>query len=198
VSSLQQLIDFIAFTHEIRNVKRAMLLETVTRHENDAEHCYQLALAGWFLIDCDILPFDRYRVIGMAMVHDVAEAYAGDLTAFASKKERDQQTKREEEAIERLKKEWPAFISLHELIQEYEERKTTEAKFVYSLDKLLPMINNYLYEGKAWKQQELTLEDVKRIKKGKVDLSPNIEEYYHSMINLLEKNELKLFGVAQK
>ena len=183
-----ELIQFVRFTHEIRKVKRAVLLETNEAHENDAGHCYQLALVGWFLIDNDNLSLDRYRVVGMAMVHDIAEAYAGDVTAFASAQERAAHIKREKAAIQKLRQNWPNFTSLHELIDEYEAHTTPEAQFVYALDKLLPMINNYLFEGRAWKQQGITLDKVKTIKVGKVDVSEPINEYYVSVVKILEAN----------
>jgi putative hydrolase of HD superfamily len=193
-SDLQNLIEFIAFTHEIRKVKRAMLLEDYQTNENDAEHCYQLALTAWYLIEKDNLKLDQNKVISIALIHDVAEAYAGDTTAFASAEDRSAHAKREAEAIAKLKSDWPAFTSMHELIEEYELRKTDEAKFVYALDKLVPIINNYIYEGKAWKVQGITLDRVKEIKAGKVDLSEVISKYYKDLVMLLEAKP-ELFAV---
>lgn len=187
-AKLDDLIEFMKFTHEIRNVRRALLLETDKRYENDAEHQYQLALVAWFLIDQDDLPLDRYRCIGMAMVHDIAEAYTGDIIVFATPEERAEQTKREKEAIKKLRKVWPNFSSMHELIDEYEARETEEGKFIYALDKLVPIINNYLYDGKAWKRHGISFDRLKEVKKGKVDANPHVEKYYKQALKLLEKN----------
>jgi putative hydrolase of HD superfamily len=196
MSSLDQLIDFVKFTHEIRNVRRAMIFEDA-RHENDAEHGYQLALVAWFLVDNDNLNLNKYKAIGLAIVHDIAEAYAGDTTAFANAKDRAEQARREKRAIEKLKESWPTFTSLHDLIEEYEVGITTEAKFVSALDKLLPMINNYIFEGKAWKEQGITLNRVKEIKLGKIDISPEINEYYKDILKILEQKP-ELFGVKNE
>ncbi len=189
---LKKLLDFVKFTHEIRNVRRAIILDGENR-ENDAEHGYQLALVAWFLIENDGLNLDKYRCVGMAMVHDIAEAYAGDTIAFASKKDLATQRQKEEEAIAKLRENWPSFSSLHTLIEEYEHHKTPEGQFVYSLDKLIPIINNYLYEGKIWKKEGITLERIKEIKKGKVDESAEVNEYYQELLKILEKR-VDLFG----
>jgi len=190
---LEKLLDFVRFTHQIRNVERAVLLETENRHENDAEHAYQLALVAWFLLDRHDLQLDKYRCVGMAMVHDIAEAYAGDTTAFASAEDRAAHEAREKKAIARLRKEWPEFTSMHNLIDEYEKRETSEAKFVYAMDKLMPIINNYLYGGKVWRKEGRTLEQMKQIKKGKIEPSPLVEEYYQEILKILEQKP-ELFG----
>ena len=190
---LEKLLDFVRFTHEIRNVQRAVLLETKNRHENDAEHGYQLALITWFLLDKNGLKLDKYRCVGIAIVHDIAEAYAGDTTAFASAKDRAAQEKREKEAIDKLQEEWPEFTSMHDLIDEYQRHETPEGKFVYALDKLIPIINNYLYKGRVWRKEGRTLEHMKGIKKGKIEPSPIVEEYYQELLKILER-EPNLFG----
>lgn len=195
-SDIEQLIGFVNFTHKIREVERAVLLGSLTRHENDAEHCYQLALVAWFLADAHQLNLDKNKVVGLALVHDVVEAYAGDMTAFAPPDQRALHSAREKQAAERLQAEWPSFISLHELIAEYEARETDEATFIYALDKLLPIINNYLNDGLAWKQQGVTFEHMKAIKTGKIDTSDLVKEYYVLLLELLEQKP-DLFGAAK-
>lgn len=193
---IEQLIGFVNFTHKIREVERAVLLGSLNRHENDAEHCYQLALVAWFLVETHQLNLDKSKVVGLAMVHDVVEAYAGDMTAFAPPDQRALHAEREKQAAETLQTEWPAFTSLHELIAEYEARQTDEALFVYALDKLLPIINNYLNDGLAWKQQGVTLEHMKAIKTGKIDKSDLVKEYYVLLLDLLEQKP-DLFGAPK-
>jgi putative hydrolase of HD superfamily len=188
MNDLNKIIDFVRFTHQIRNVQRKMLFEDENRYENDAEHGYQTAMAAWFLIDNDNLKLDKFKCAAMAMVHDVAEVYAGDLIFSADDKAQSEQDKREKEAIKKLKIEWPSFGSMHELIAEYEELKTEEAKFVYTLDKFLPLINHYLYDAKAYKKHRISLDDVKRGKTEKVKVSSDIYKYYDQMIKIFEKH----------
>src|SRR5579862_6311681 len=162
MTDINNLIEFVRFTHLIRNVRRAMIFEDEV-NENDEEHQYQLALVCWFVVDNDNLSLDRYKVMGMAMVHDVLEVHAGDTVAFAAKDIISEQAHKEQLAVDKLRAEWPTFTSLHDLIHEYEQCVSHEAKFVYSMDKLLPIINNYLYEGKAWKEHQVSFEKMKSI-----------------------------------
>ena len=185
-TDLNKLLDFVRFTHEIRNVQRAVLFETDTRNENDAEHGYQMALVAWYLIEAHGLKLDKLRCVGMAMVHDVTETQAGDVSIFGSKEDRELQIVREKEAARKFKKDWPEFTSMHELIIEYNEHKTPEGKFVYALDKLMPEINNYLYEGRAWKAQGVTLERVVEIKKGKIDMNDTVNGYHQKILVLMK------------
>lgn len=180
------------FTHEIRNVRRAMIFED-DLHENDAEHGYQLALVAWFLIDKDKLSLDKYRCACMAMVHDVIEVYSGDTIAFAAENVIAVQATKEKEAVDKLKEQWPSFKSMQNLVDEYEKRETPESKFVYALDKLLPIINNYLFGGKAWKEHSVSFDKMKSIKVGKVDLSKDVNSYYKNLLKVLEQNP-NLFG----
>lgn len=183
-----ELMKFVRLTHKIRNVERAVLLESYNRAENDAEHGYQLALVALYLIDGHRLKLDKYRCMGMAMAHDIVEAYVGDVSVFESPEARKTQRAREKKAIKQMQKDWPNFPSLHELIKEYEEHTTPEGKFVYALDKLMPAVNNYMYGGKAWKKQGVDLKWVKKIKQGKVEMSPTVDQYYQELLKLMEKN----------
>lgn len=195
-SDLNTLLDFVRFTHQIRNVRRAMMFED-NLHENDAEHGYQLALVAWFLIDENKMEFDSYRCVGMALVHDIIEVYAGDTVAFASDDVISAQAQKEKTAVDELKHQWPNFVSLNDLVKEYEKLDTAEAKFIYALDKLLPVINNYLYDGKAWKEHGVSFEKMKSIKIGKIELSSEVNEYYQDLLKVLE-HKPELFGAPSK
>lgn len=184
---LDNLLDFVRFTHEIRSIERAILLESDERHENDSEHGYQMALVALFLIEKHNLKLEKFRCVGMALVHDIVEVYAGDTVPFAPKEVLDSQEEREKQATRRIKKEWPQFSSLHKLLKEYEEQKTEEAKFVYALDKFLPVINNFLYEGRVWKKMGLDISWVKKVKAGKTEVAPLIDNYYLGLVKILEK-----------
>jgi putative hydrolases of HD superfamily len=195
-STIDELIKFSKFTHQIRNVRRAVLLETDTRNENDSEHMYQLALTAWFLIEKDNLKLDKHRAVCLALVHDIVEAYTGDIPTYAPEHSHPSRAINERLAAARLKREWPKFKSLHELIQEYDKRQTAEARFIYALDKLIPIMNNYIYKGRIWRKVGLSLDWLKSSKAGKIDASPEVYEYYQQMLRLLEKHP-ELFGASR-
>jgi putative hydrolase of HD superfamily len=192
MSGISELLDFVTFTHQIRNIKRAILLEAGV-YENDSEHMYQLALTAWFLIEKDNLKLDKYRCVAMALVQDITEVYAGDTNAHASAEERLAHETRSKAAAKELKKAWPTLLSVHELIAEYEARQTPESQFIYALDKLLPILNIYLYDGGSWKEQGIDFAEMRRVKVGKVDKSPEVNAYYKQMLKVLE-DKPEVFG----
>lgn len=194
---LDDLLDFVRFTHEVRSIKRKILFEDYERFENDEEHMYQLALTAWFLIENDKLKLDKFKCIGMALAHDITEVYSGDTPTHAPPEERAAHEKREKRASGQLKQQWPTLVSMHELVDEYLRRETPEAKFIYALDKTLPVFNLYLYEGRSWKQQNISLTAVKSVKAGKVDISPEVGKYFEGIMKLVEQRP-ELFGKAKK
>jgi putative hydrolase of HD superfamily len=80
------------------------------------------------------------KCLKLALVHDIIEIYAGDTVVLDLEMVKTKE-KREKDALIRLSKEFletlPDFI---ELLEDYENKKSTESKFVYSLDKIQPII----------------------------------------------------------
>jgi putative hydrolase of HD superfamily len=193
-TELKGLLDFVSFTHEIRTVKRAMWVKDLEEYENDSEHGYQLALTALYIIEADDLKLDVYKVMGMALVHDIIEVYSGDTPIFGDADLKKTKAERESQAIATLKAKWPKLELMHNLIAEYESRTTPEGIFLYALDKLLPMMNNYLDEGRNWQHQGVNLEDVIEAKAGKIDIDERINEYYRQIIKVL-KDQPEIFAL---
>lgn len=74
------------------------------------------------------------------------------------------------------------------LIAEYEACQTPEAQFVYSLDKLVPMLNNYTDNGRGWKAKHVDIQWLRRVKAGNVDRSPLVAKYYQELMAELERS----------
>lgn len=145
----KQLIDFINFTHEFREVVRVARSPYGQRFENDTEHSYQIAMVAWFLIDQDKLNFNKELCFMYALAHDLVEVYAGDTYIF-DKNRVTSQHQREKKALLKIKKRFPHFKNLITTIENYEERKDEESKFIYALDKIIPPLQIYLEEGKLY------------------------------------------------
>lgn len=186
-SSIHNLLDFITFTHAVRNVKRAMWNKDEEIFENDSEHGYQLAMVAMYVIEQDNLPLDIYKAMSLAIVHDVLEVHSGDTPVFGPDTALHTKEVREKEALIELKRQWPNLKHMHKLIDEYESKSTDESKFIYALDKLVPMLNNYLDNGRNWKRQKATLDHVISVKTGKIDIDPIINDYYIKTLELLKQ-----------
>jgi putative hydrolase of HD superfamily len=155
--------------------------------ENDSEHGYQLAMVAMYVIEQDNLPLDTYKAMSLAIVHDVLEVHSGDTPVFGVTAALDTKEDRERQALVELKRQWPNLSLMHELIDEYESKSTDESKFIYALDKLVPMLNNYLDNGRNWKRQKATLNHVISVKIGKIDIDPTVNGYYIKTLELLRE-----------
>lgn len=154
-------------------------------YENDIEHSYNLAMTAWFLVQ-HFPALDRDTVIRLALVHDVLEVHAGDTPVYADADILASKHAREAAAVERLREEWQDFPDMLAHIDAYEHRSSEEAKFVYALDKIMPIMLIYINEGRTWQQEGITLEQLDAVKQGKVDVFPDIKDYYDQLHKLLK------------
>jgi putative hydrolase of HD superfamily len=161
-----RLASQLAFIREIdrlKNVLRQSLVTDRSRRENAAEHSWHLAMMATVLREhaCES-GLDADRVIRMLLVHDIVEIDAGDTFAYDEAGHADK-AEREKRAARRLFSLLPddQRAELEALWSEFEERKTPEAKFANALDRLQPMIHNYLTEGHTWKKHGVTARKVR-------------------------------------
>jgi len=152
--------------------------------ESDAEHSYNLAMTVWYLSKW-FPELNRDEMMRIAMAHDLVEIYAGDTFIYASAEELATKKEREHAAYERLLGEWPEFDELFAAIKAYELRDTPEAKFVYALDKMMPILVVYINDGHSWKHNRLTVKMLRAVKDEKVNLSPEIVPYYDDLMDIL-------------
>ena len=190
--NLDNLLRFAELMHTLQSVKRATFVNGEDRKENDIEHQYQLAILAWYIIDSENLSFDKDLVIQYALIHDVVEVYAGDTYFFGDRTGKEE---RERASAERLKIEFPEFKDLHVLIEKYERQEDRESKFVYALDKLVPVINIYLDKGRTWKHYGVTREMLVVNKAEKIKGSEEVKAYFDEMIIRLKEDEPELFAV---
>lgn len=165
------------------------------RRENNSEHSYSLAMAAWFL--CGFYPhLDKNLVIKYSLIHDIVELHAGDEMAIGrTEKAEQEKVKREHLALQTLEKDWSDFSDMTLLVHEYEQRIDAESKFVYSLDKLMPLLLNLLSDGKTWKKYNFTKADIFESKDKKIILSPEVDEIWQIYRNAIDNNE-ELFNAS--
>jgi putative hydrolases of HD superfamily len=153
-------------------------------HENDTEHSYNLAVTAWFLAP-HFPELDRDLLIRYGLIHDLVEVHAGDTNVYASDDVIATKHARETAAADKLRKDWSDFPEIHDLIERYEERGDAEARFVYALDKIMPIMQIYINEGHTWKIEGITAAKLHAVKADKVTLSPEIKPYYDELYALL-------------
>lgn len=189
---LDNIFEFTEMLHEFQQVQRRLFVNNENRRENDWEHSFQTAMLSWYVINIDDrFELDTERVLKYALAHDLVEVYAGD-TPFQEVDEN--KAKREHEAAQKLKEEFPEFQDLHDAITAYESKQDDEAQFVYALDKIVPLINIYLDDGRSWRKDDVDLQTLREHKKDKFDKTPKIEEYYERLMYIFTQERKRLFA----
>jgi putative hydrolase of HD superfamily len=191
--NIQRLIEFHMLLNEFAQIERIIHVKRrgKTELESDTEHSFNLAMTAWFL--AEYFPgLDKGKVVQLALVHDLVEIHAGDTFVFAEQALLDSKAEREAAAQERLATEWPDFKGLHTAIAEYESRKTAEARFVYAMDKIMPVLAIYLNEGLTWHEKQISLERLHTEKMTKMAAFPEALEYWEELYELL-RNSPELF-----
>ena len=156
--------------------------------ENDVEHSYQVGFLAWQLNDMLSLWLDIWRILQYSLSHDLVEVYAWDTDAMWTAWDPLTKIQREQDALEQLKHEYGTFWSFVETLEKYEHRDDEEARFVYALDKLIPMLNIYEDNGRDWKRKNKSLEDIRAYKDKKIAEHPVVEKLYNELIERLEVN----------
>ncbi len=193
MKDLQGLLRFVQLTHQFQNVERVMYAGVDNdRLENDAEHSYQVAITAWYLNEVHQLRFSTEKLLKYALAHDLVEAYAGD-TSIHDKDAHAGKHEREAKALQQIIAMFPGCVDIHETIKAYERREDGESKFVYALDKLLPMINAYLDNGRSWHINNASYNEIQDYKLPKVTIDPTIEKLYSELTTLLEEKANILF-----
>lgn len=154
------------------------------RPENDTEHSYNLAMTAWYLSQW-FPDLNKDLLIHYALVRDMVEIYAGDTFIYGSKDIKISQKKREYDAITRLNSEWQDFPDMLNSICNYEELETSESKFIYALDKIMPIMLNYINDGYSWKKEDISIIMLNDAKLNKVEISPELLPYYKELYDLL-------------
>lgn len=166
--NVRQLVDIIG---KFKDLKRQGWIDKgVVNPESDAEHSFSLALLVMMLAPKEL---NKQKCLELALIHDLAEIYAGDHTPKENISLREKLQKEhagmEQIANELKQSEWG------ELFDEYNNKITKESLFVNALDKIDNVITAAYYDKNKRSLQKLT---------------PEFGKYAESKINELGNNEL--------
>lgn len=126
------------------------------RHESVAEHSWRTALMA-MLIAPEFPQADMNRVIRMCLIHDLGEAFTGDIPAFDKT---DADVKREDDLfdswVQTLPRETREEFST--LLVEMNAQETVEAKIYKALDKMEAVIQHNESDIATWLPLEYDLQ----------------------------------------
>lgn len=128
------------------------------RRESVADHSWRIALAALLLKDeTEFADYDIARVIEMCLVHDLGEAFTGDVPAF---KKTDADRATEDTLYAAWVQSFPDKQRAHftELLAEMAAQETNEAKLYKALDKLEALISHNESPLSTWEPHEYDLQ----------------------------------------
>lgn len=149
---LRKQIEFAVTVDKMKEVLRRNLVVSGERRENDAEHSWHLALMAMLLEEYSAEKVNIERVLKIALVHDLVEVYAGDTFAYDEKGYEDKE-ERERAAADKLfgSLESEQSAEFRALWDEFEAAETPESKYANAIDRIQPLILNYLTNGHTWR-----------------------------------------------
>ncbi|WP_210493777.1 HD domain-containing protein [Patulibacter sp. SYSU D01012] len=159
---LRRQLEFVVEVDRMKAVLRASPVASVARRENDAEHSWHLALMVLVLAQHAAEPVDVGRTLELVVVHDLVEVYAGD-TVIHDPAARVGQAERELAAADRLFALLPGGQGerLRAAWEEFEAHATPEARFARSMDRLQPILQNWVTGGGSWEDHDVTPADMR-------------------------------------
>ncbi|MFJ8694699.1 HD domain-containing protein [Streptomyces roseolilacinus] len=159
---LRAQLTFLVEVDQLKTVLRQSPLIAADRRENDAEHSWHLAMMVVILAEYSDQPIDVGHTVRLVLLHDLVEIYAGDTPLYDSAAGTDQQ-EREVVAADELFTLLPTDQAqrMRALWDEFEERSTPEAKFAKAMDRLQPLLLNWMARGGTWRTPGVTADDVR-------------------------------------
>ncbi|MGL6173701.1 MAG: HD domain-containing protein [Cellulosilyticaceae bacterium] len=158
---LKKQMEFLIEIDKVKNIFRMSYVTDKSRHENDAEHSWHLGIMAFIFSEYVEEDVDINKVMKMVLIHDLVEIYAGDTFAFDEKGYEDK-AEREKLAADKIFGMLPEDqgVELRALWDEFETGETKEAKYGDMLDRMQPLLLNYVTQGGSWSEHSIPVEKV--------------------------------------
>ena len=148
------LLDILAVAERLKSVPRHAYT-SAGRRESVAEHSWRLALMAMLVAD-EFPALNMDRVIRMCLIHDLGEAFTGDIPTF-------EKTEENERTEEQLLREWVAALpkvcrdEMTALYDEMERRESLESRIYKAIDNLEAVIQHNFSDLSTWIPREYEL-----------------------------------------
>lgn len=163
-SNLAEITHFISYIDQLKNVIRKNGLHDGSREENTAEHSWHAALSAQLLASYANFPVDVAKVTQMLLIHDLIEIEAGDTFVYdpdAMAEQESAEIKAADHVFGLLPNEQEE--KFRSLWDEFEARKTHEAKFAKAIDRFLPIFSNIQNGGFSWLPHRVSQAQVREL-----------------------------------
>lgn len=184
-------IGFLQEVDRLKGVLRRSYVLAGERRENSAEHCWHVALAAVLLSEHAAEPVDVGRVVMMLLVHDLVEIDAGDTFVYDRAGQADK-AERERAAAGRVFGLLPEDQAgeLRAIWEEFEARRTPDARFAAARDRLLPMLHNLWCRGKSWQEHGIRLGQVLEVNRHMAEGAPALWAYARAAVEQAARDGL--------
>ncbi len=179
------LLDAINVAERLKDTTRHCYTRN-GRHESVAEHSWMMTLMAFFMRD-EFPEVDMDKVIRMCIIHDLGEAFTGDIPSFDKTSANEQE---EEELLYRWVNGLPENYAkeMMALYEEMAKRETMEAKVYKAIDGLEAVIQHNISDLSTWIPKEYELN--KTYANDKVEFS----EYLKALREEMRKDTLMKLG----
>lgn len=167
----RKLLEAVSIAERLKDATRHCYTRN-GRHESVAEHSWMMTLIAFFIKD-EFPDVDMDKVIRMCIIHDLGEAFTGDIPTF-------EKTNANEKTEETLLSDWVSTlpenqrVEMYSLYEEMKKRETIEAKIYKAIDSLEALIQHNISDLSTWIDREYELN--KTYADDKVEFSDYLKE----------------------
>ena len=181
----RELLEAISVAERLKDATRHCYTKN-GRHESVAEHSWMMTLMAFFMKE-EFPEADMDKVIKMCIIHDLGEAFTGDIPTFDKTQENEQT---EEELLHAWVNTLPesSRAEMTVLYNEMAKRETLEAKIYKAIDSLEALIQHNISDLSTWIPKEYELN--KTYADDKVEFS----EYLKALREEIRKDTLEKLG----
>ncbi len=189
-----QFPDLFSFVRAFEELEKFKFVERTMplwngRHENDAEHSWNLAM--WALLLAPEFWLDVQKCLTYALIHDLGELYAGD-TYFYDEEKMATKDQREQESMDEFLSHLPenARITLQKSFEAYQKKEDDESQFIYELDKIQPIVLIASLRTLAWKTYNISKEKLLDKKLSKLSEKFGMKDFLIEYLKWAEKDDI--------
>lgn len=150
----RELLEVLSVAERLKDATRHCYTRN-GRHESVAEHSWLMTLMAFFMRD-EFPEADMDKVIRMCIIHDLGEAFTGDIPTF-------DKTEANEKTEEKLLFEWVDTLpenykaEMTALYEEMAKCETIEARIYKAIDSLEALVQHNISDLSTWIPREYEL-----------------------------------------
>ncbi len=181
----RKLLEALSIAERLKDATRHCYTKN-GRHESVAEHSWMMTLMAFFIKD-EFPEADMDKVIKMCIIHDLGEAFTGDIPTF-------EKNAVNEQTEEKLLNEWLDTLpennraEMTALYDEMAKRETAEAKIYKAIDGLEALIQHNISDLSTWIPKEYELNKIY------ADDKVAFSEYLTELREEIRKDTLRKLG----